>query len=43
MTPAPYGRLAEGGEDTERFEHVAERLVLAALPDRASDLYGALT
>ncbi len=31
MTPAPYHRLAEGGEDTEHFERVAEKLVLAAL------------
>jgi len=31
MTPAPYHRLAEGGEDTEQFERVVERLVLASL------------
>jgi hypothetical protein len=31
MMLAPYHRLAEGGENTERFEQVAERLVLAAL------------
>jgi len=30
MTPAPYHRLAEGGENTEHFERVTERLVLAA-------------
>ncbi len=31
MTPAPYHRLAEGGENTEHFERVTEQLVLAAL------------
>ena len=40
MMPAPYHRLAEGGENTERFERVAERLVLAALPPLALGVAG---
>ena len=32
MTPAPFHRLAERGEDTERFERVATWFVLASLP-----------
>lgn len=40
MTPASYHRLAEDGEDTERFERVAERLVLAALPPLALGVAG---
>ncbi len=40
MTPAPYHRLAERGEDTEHFERVAEKLVLAALPPLALGIAG---
>jgi hypothetical protein len=40
MTPAPYHRLAEDGEDTERFERIAERLVLASLPPLALGVAG---
>lgn len=31
MTPAPYHRLAEHGENTESFERAAEKLILASL------------
>jgi len=40
MTPAPYHRLAEGGESTEHFERVASRLVLAALSPLALGVAG---
>jgi hypothetical protein len=40
MTPAPYHRLAEGGEHTERFDKVGVRLVLAALVPLALGLAG---
>lgn len=40
MTPAPYHRLVEGGENTEHFEHVTERLVLAALAPLALGVAG---
>jgi len=40
MTPAPYHRLAEGGENTEHFERVTERLVLAALAPLALGVAG---
>ena len=40
MTLAPYHRLVEGGEDTERYERIAERLVLAALPPLALGVAG---
>jgi hypothetical protein len=46
MTPAPYHRLAERGENTRRFERIGTALVLAALPPLAlglaSDLYVAV-
>lgn len=40
MTPAPYHRLAEGGEHTKHFERVTERLVLAALVPLALGVAG---
>ena len=40
MTPAPFHRLAERGEMTERFERVASRLVLGALPPLALGVAG---
>ena len=40
MTPAPYHRLAERGEHTERFDRVGVRLVLAALVPLALGLAG---
>ena len=40
MMPAPYHRLAEDGEDTERFERVAERLILASRPPLALGVAG---
>ncbi len=40
MMLAPYHRLAEDGEDTERFERVAERLVLASLAPLALSVAG---
>jgi hypothetical protein len=43
ITPAAFHRIAEGGEDTERFYTVASRLLLSALvflpPGMAGDLY----
>lgn len=43
IAPAAYHRLAEGGEDTERFHDVASYLLLATLvflgPGMAGDLY----
>ena len=40
MALAPYHQLAEDGENTERFERVAERLVLAALAPLALSIAG---
>jgi len=40
MMLAPYHRLAEDGENTERFERVAERLVLASLVPLALSVAG---
>jgi Family of unknown function (DUF6328) len=40
MAPAPYHRLAERGEDTEHFERVGVRLVLASLPPFALAVAG---
>ncbi len=40
MTPAPFHRLAERGEDTERFARIATRLVLASLPPLALGVAG---
>ena len=43
IAPAAYHRLAEAGEDTERFHNVASYLLLVALaflaPGMAGDLY----
>lgn len=43
IAPAAYHRLAEAGEDTEHFQKVASRLLLAALvflaPGMAGDLF----
>ena len=42
IAPAPYHRIAEGGEDTEHFHKVASRFLLGALvflaPGMAGDL-----
>ncbi|HET9599004.1 MAG TPA: DUF6328 family protein, partial [Anaeromyxobacteraceae bacterium] len=35
IAPAAFHRLAEGGEETERFHRLASRLVVAALPPLA--------
>ena len=40
MTPAPYHRLAERGEDTAHFERIGVRLVLASLPLLALGIAG---
>lgn len=40
MTPAPYHRLAEHGENTERVERVVARLILGALPPLALGIAG---
>lgn len=40
MTPAPYHRLAERGEDTEHFGRVGVWLVLASLPPLALGIAG---
>ncbi len=40
MMPAPYHQLVEGGEHSESFERVAERLVLAALVPLALGVAG---
>lgn len=40
MTPPPYHRFAEGGEHTEHFARVTERLVLAALVPLALGVAG---
>ena len=40
MALAPHHQLAEDGESTERFERVAERLVLAALAPLALGIAG---
>lgn len=38
LSPAPYHRIVEGGEETERFYGVANRLVLASLPPMAAGI-----
>jgi hypothetical protein len=35
VAPAAFHRIAEGGDETERFHRIASRLVLAALPPLA--------
>jgi hypothetical protein len=40
MSPAPYHRLAERGENTERFEKIGERFILGALVPLALGLAG---
>ncbi len=40
LTPAPYHRIVERGEETERFYRVASKLVLIALPPMALGISG---
>jgi hypothetical protein len=36
LSPAPYHRIVEGGEETESFYRVASKLMLSALPPMAA-------
>jgi hypothetical protein len=38
LTPAPYHRIVEGGEETETFYRMASRLVLSSLPPMAAGI-----
>jgi hypothetical protein len=40
LTPAPYHRIVEHGDENERFYEVASRLVLASLPPLAAGICG---
>lgn len=40
LTPAPYHRIVEQSEETERFYRVASKLVLMALPPMAAGISG---
>jgi hypothetical protein len=40
MTPAAYHRIAEGGEETERFHRFASRMLLAAMVPLAAGVCG---
>lgn len=40
LTPAPYHRIVEQSEETERFYRVASKLVLIALPPMAAGISG---
>ncbi len=42
MTPAPYHRLVEDGEHTERFDRIGVRFVLGALVPLSLGLAGGL-
>jgi len=38
LAPAPYHRIVEGGEETEKFYKVASKLVLSSLPPMAAGI-----